>query len=132
MKEVLDFLKACPSFMLATVDGENPKLRPFGFVMEHEGKLYFATSNDKDVYKQLVANPNIQICAVSETGAWIRVTAKTAFDKEMKVKEKVFEVQPDFVKIYKAPDNPIFEIFYITEGEATFYMRGSDPKVVQL
>ena len=76
MNEVLAFLLENRIVYLATVDGNIPKVRPVGFVMEFEGKLYFSTSNQKNVYKQLKANPNFEVSIISKTGDWLRLKGK--------------------------------------------------------
>jgi uncharacterized pyridoxamine 5'-phosphate oxidase family protein len=75
MEEVLRFLKEAKTFYLATVDGGQPRVRPFGAVILHDGKLYFITSNQKKVFKQLSANPKLEISAMDSKGAWIRLEA---------------------------------------------------------
>ena len=76
MQEILRFLKDNAPFYLATVDGDKPKVRPFGFVMEHENKLWFCTNNQKNVYKQMQANPYIEISATAPDKTWIRLRGK--------------------------------------------------------
>lgn len=132
MNDVLKFLTDNPTFYLATVDNGKPKVRPFGFVMEFENKLYFCTNNQKDVYNQLKANPYIEISTTSASGEWIRLTGKAVFDSNSAAKAKVLELSPQVAGIYKTPDNPIFEVFFLEDGEATFYSFTSEPKTVKL
>jgi len=117
--------------VLKSVDGDEPKVRPFGFVMEYNNRMYFCTSNQKDIYKQLKANPKFEICACSPKAEWIRVKGKAIFDQDIKVKTKALEVAPGVAGIYKTPDNPIFEVFYIDEAEATFCSFTSEPKTIK-
>lgn len=130
MNSVLKFITEARTFYIATTDGVKPKVRPFGFIMEHEGKLYCCTSNQKEVYKQLTSNPNIEICTMSENGQWIRVQGKVIFDSDIAAKVKAFEIMPNLARIYNTPENPTFEVFYISEGEATIYSFTDEPRTV--
>ena len=132
MNEILKFISEAKTFYIATVDGNIPKVRPFGFVMEHEGKLYLCTNNKKDVYKQLIANSHFEISTMSANGEWIRLEGKAVFDSNMAAKSKAFEVEPMLANMYKSPDNPIFEVFYIAEGKATLYSFLDKPRVITL
>ena len=132
MNEILNFITEAGTFYIATTDGAKPKVRPFGFIMEHEGKLYFCTSNEKDVYKQLASNPYCEISTMSKNGQWIRLQGKVVFDSNIAAKAKAFEIMPNLAMIYQSPDNPIFEVFYLSEGEATFYSFTDQPKTVKL
>ena len=81
MNEVLEFLTTNPTFYLATIDEDNQaRVRPFGAVMKFEDKLYFATNNTKSVFKQLVANPKIEISTTSKNGEWIRLSGNAVVD----------------------------------------------------
>lgn len=80
MKRVTDFLSANPVFYFATIDGYKPRVRPLGFCMELNGKLYFALDKHKNCYKQLLDNPNIELCTASSDGQWIRVRGVAEFD----------------------------------------------------
>jgi len=125
MDEVLNFLTENPIFYIATVDGNIPKVRPFGFVMEFEGKLYFATSNQKNVYKQLKANPNFEVSTTSKTMEWLRLKGQAVFNTNKQNKQAALDAMPMLKKMYSVDDS-IFELFYIENGEATFNdMTGS-------
>jgi uncharacterized pyridoxamine 5'-phosphate oxidase family protein len=134
MKEVIDFLTKSQIYYLATVglDGK-PKVRPFGFVMEDGGKIYFCTSNNKNVYKEMKKQPWVEFSACGENFAWIRLNGKAVFSKELSLKNKVLELSPLVKSIYKTPENPIFEIFYLAEATATFYdFSGKPPRTIKL
>jgi uncharacterized pyridoxamine 5'-phosphate oxidase family protein len=125
MNEVLAFLSENKIFYLATVEGNIPKVRPFGFAMEFEGKLYFGTSNQKPVYKQLKANPNFEISTTAKTGDWLRLKGKAVFNSTQKTKQAALDAMPGLSRMYSVDDS-IFELFYIEDGEATFNdMKGS-------
>lgn len=125
MTEILKFLTDNPTFYIATVEGNIPKVRPFGFVMGFEGKLYFGTSNEKPVYKQLRSNPNFEISTTSKTYEWLRLRGKAVFNTNPKTKQAALDAMPSLKKIYSVDDS-IFEVFYIEGGEGTFNdMQGS-------
>jgi uncharacterized pyridoxamine 5'-phosphate oxidase family protein len=114
------------------MEGNEPKVRPFGFAMEYEGKLYFCTNNKKSVYKQLMANPNCEISTANQKGEWIRIKGKAVFDNNPAAKAKALEVSPFLTKMYSV-DSPIFEVFYLKDGEAAFCaMNGQPPKIVKI
>lgn len=131
MQEVVKFLQENITGFLATVENGKPKVRPFQFMLEDGGKLFFCTSNTKDVFKQLKANPFVEFSSSSPKFAWIRLSGKVEFSKDLEIKEKVLE-NSDLVKsIYKTADNPIFEIFYIEHGTAIFAdFSGQPPKTI--
>ena len=95
MEEVLQFLTEHNPFYLATVEGDIPRVRPFGFVMLHQGKLYCSMANTKDVYRQLQLNPKVELSTTGADGAtWLRVSGKAVFDSSMEVKIKALELFP--------------------------------------
>lgn len=127
MEEIIDFLNKCRTFYVGTVDADNrPKVRPFGFVMEWNGKPAFCTGTIKPVYRQLQDNPFVEICAfMAETMQWVRISGKVKFTDESAAKRKVLETMPELKKIYQSEESPILTCFYIEEGEATFYSFAS-------
>jgi uncharacterized pyridoxamine 5'-phosphate oxidase family protein len=125
MNEVLQFLTDNPVFYIATVDGDLPKVRPFGFVMDFEGKLYFGTNNQKEVYKQLQANPHFEISTTSKTGEWLRLKGEAVFNTTRKTKQAALDARPTLSKMYSV-DDAVFEVFYAKNAEATFRdMKGA-------
>lgn len=115
MNKVVEFLTANPVQYLATVgcDGKE-KCRPFMFCLEQDGKLWFCTNNQKEVYKDMQKNPEIEISVSSPEFAWIRLHGKAVFENNMPVKEAC--MRNDIVKgQYQTADNPIFEVFYLEE-----------------
>lgn len=113
MKKVVEFLQANPVQFLATVgrDGK-AKCRPFMFSGELDGKLWFCTNNQKDVYKDMKENPEIEISASSPEYAWIRLAGKAVFADDKAVKEMCI-ANPIVKGQYQTADNPIFEVFYL-------------------
>ncbi|TZE80270.1 pyridoxamine 5'-phosphate oxidase family protein [Calorimonas adulescens] len=131
MDEVLQFLKDNSPFYLATIDGDTPKVRPFGFVMKYEGKLCFCTNNQKDVYRQLKANPKFEISATAKTGEWLRLKGKAVFITSRESKKAALDTMPSLRSLY-SEDDPIYEIFCADEAEATFYSMSGPSKNVRL
>jgi len=118
MKKVTDFLYANPMGALATVGNGRPHVRPWGFMLEQDGKLWFCTANTKEVFRQLQANPIIEFTATSPEFVTVRVSGEIIFSKDLEIKKKIIE-KNDLVKsIYKTPNNPIFEVFYLEHGQA--------------
>lgn len=130
MQEVLKFLTENPTFYIATVEGNKPRVRPFGFVMEYEGKLWFCTNNQKNVYKQLKTNPYFEICTASPDGRWIRLRGKAVFNSTPAAKAKALKVMPSLKKMYSVDDG-IFEVFYVEDGEATFCSLTGESKTIK-
>ena len=120
MNEVLEFLKNCKVFFVATAEEGKPKVRPFSFVMMHEEKLYFVTGNQKPFFKQIKVNPEIEICGLNSKMEWIRLSGKAVVDSRLEIKEKVFEVSPFLINTYQSAENPTMECFYIDEAKAEF------------
>ena len=119
MKEALNFLQDAKVFYLATCEGDQPHVRPIGFVMDCGGKLAFCTSNDKNMCKQMANNHKVEICAVDEKYNTLRICGKAVFATSPETQKKAFEVMPDLEKIYAVGDGR-FEIFYIDEAKAVF------------
>ncbi|MDL2226263.1 pyridoxamine 5'-phosphate oxidase family protein [Deltaproteobacteria bacterium OttesenSCG-928-M10] len=133
MKQVLAFLQANKVFYLATAKGDEPKVRPLGFVMEYDGKLYFGVGDQKDVYKQMVANPKVEISTTNpETGQWIRIHGKAAFDPRPELFTAAVKVLPMLKDMYGDPAGPKLGCFYLTEAEAIFYDMQGNSKTVKL
>lgn len=129
MNEVVKFLSENPVQYLATVgrDGK-AKCRPFMFAGEMNGKLWFCTNNQKDVYKDLQENPYTEISVSSPTYAWIRLNGKAVFENNMAAKEMCIG-NPIVKGQYQTADNPIFEVFYLDEAKAVIAdFSGNPPK----
>ena len=127
MNEVVQFLTDNPVQYLATVgrDGK-AKCRPFMFCFEQDGKLWFCTNNTKDVYKDIQANPEVEISVSSPTYAWIRLNGKVVFENNMAVKEGCMK-NPIVQGQYQTADNPIFEVFYLANAKAVIADFSGNP-----
>jgi uncharacterized pyridoxamine 5'-phosphate oxidase family protein len=132
-QQVLEFLQTNSTFYIATVDGNFPRVRPFGAIIEHDGKLYFTTGHSKKVYQQMQTNPYVEISTTSASGAeWIRLRGKAVYENNLDVKKKAFDKYPFFNDLYQTPDNPTFEVFYLADAEGEFWSMTAPPKPFQL
>ena len=129
MKEVYEFLNECGAYYIATVDGDQPRVRPFGTVLIFEDKLYIQTGKVKNVSKQMMANPKIEICAFSGE-KWIRVEAVVVEDNRIEPKQKMLEAYPQLKSMYSADDENT-QVLYLKDATATFESFGGEPKVVK-
>jgi uncharacterized pyridoxamine 5'-phosphate oxidase family protein len=133
MDTALEFLKTNGVFHIATVDGGKGRVRPFGFTMKWNDALYFCTNKTKDVYKQMVANPDVEISAVGQNGTWLRIRGRIAIDETRESKAQVFVENPDLLKFYtKGAEEEIFVTFYFTEAVATLSSFSAPPKIIPL
>lgn len=131
MEEVQAFLKECNAFFIATVDGDQPHVRPFGVSEIIDGRLYIITGKVKDVYKQMAANGKFEICALKPSGSeWIRVSGTLVNDDALAVKTEMLERNPGLQSMYKADDDNI-AVLYITEGSARFCSFAAPERKVQ-
>lgn len=130
MNKITEFLNQCGIFYLATMDGNQPRVRPFGAVMEYEGKLYICTNNTKPVYAQMLANPNVEISGTIEN-RWIRVEGKVLPDHRNEVKEAMLNAVPSLRNLYRIDDG-IFEVLYFAEGKGTICNFGGTNEEINL
>ena len=128
MEKVLEFLKQAGTYYLATIDGDKPRVRPFGTINEFEGKLYIQTGKVKNVSKQIHANPNFEISAFLN-GDWIRVSGKLVEDTRVEAKVAMLDAYPDLKAMYSAEDENT-EVFYMTDVTATFASFTKAPEVI--
>ncbi|MBQ4029156.1 MAG: pyridoxamine 5'-phosphate oxidase family protein [Prevotella sp.] len=120
MKEVQAYLKECGAFFIATVDGDQPRVRAFGVSEIIDGRLYIMTGKVKDVFKQMAANGKFEICALKPSGSeWMRVSGTLVNDETLSVKETFLERNPSLKAMYKADDDNM-AVLYITNGVARF------------
>lgn len=129
MEEVYEFLKKCETYYLATVEGDQPRVRPFGTVDIFEGKLYIQTGKVKEVSKQLQANPKAEICAYID-GKWLRVSGKLVRDDRVEAKKHMLDNYPELKSMYSAEDDNT-EVLYFVDATATFYSFSEEPKVIK-
>ena len=129
MQEVYDFLKACNTYYLATVEGDQPRVRPFGTVDIFEGKLYIQTGKVKDVSKEMQANPKVEICAF-DGEKWIRVAGEVVRDDRVEAKEHMLDSYPNLKTLYRADDENT-EVLYLKNVTATISSFTEEAKVIK-
>lgn len=129
MKRVYDFLKKAEVYYLATVEGEQPRVRPFGTVNEFEGKLYIQTGKVKPTSHQLAANPKAEICAFKD-GTWIRVACKLVEDDRVEAKKSMLDAYPNLRNMYNENDGNT-QVFYMKNAVATISSFGGAPVVIE-
>ncbi len=130
MDSVVKFLKESGTYYLATVDGDQPRVRPFGTINVFEGKIYIQTGKIKDVSKQLHANPKAEICAFKD-GEWIRVAGELIEDDRIEARQAMLDAYPSLQGMYKADDGNT-EVLYFKDATATFYSFGGATRTVKL
>lgn len=118
MKEVQEFLKKCGVYYLATVEDDQPRVRPFGTAEIFEDKLYIQTGKKKEVSKQIQKNPKVELCAFID-GRWLRVTGILERDDRIEAKKDMLDKNPSLKAMYSAEDDNT-EVLYFKEAEATF------------
>ena len=118
MKRVYDFLKEVGTNYLATIDGEQPRLRPFGTVNIFEDKLYIQTGKGKSVAKQIAANPKVEICAM-KGDEWIRVAATLVEDVRVEAQESMLNAYPSLRAMYKTGPDGNTIVYYLKDTVAT-------------
>lgn len=120
MQEVQAYLKECGAFFIATVDGDQPRVRPFGVSEIIDGRLYIMTGKVKDVYKQMDKNGKFEICALKPSGSeWIRLSGTLVNDETLSVKEEFLNRNEGLKSMYKADDDNM-AVLYITQATARF------------
>jgi uncharacterized pyridoxamine 5'-phosphate oxidase family protein len=129
MKEVYDFLKKSGTYYLATVEGNKPRVRPFGTVDIFENKLYIQTGKSKNVSKQIRANPNIEICAMAD-GKWIRIEGAAVEDDRLEAKQHMLDSYPDLKAMYSAGDGNT-QVLYLKDATAVIASFGGEPEVIK-
>lgn len=131
MQQVIELLRTNQYGFLATVDEGRPRVRPFGFMFEEGGCLYFCTNSTKDVYKQLLACPQVEYAATSPQMVTVRITGEAVFTEDMDKKEKAIAANEMVRRMYKTADNPIFKVFCIEHGTALVSdFSGKPPRTI--
>lgn len=118
IQKVNDYLSTAGTFFISTVEGDKPKCRPFGFHMLNEGKIYFGMGTFKDVYKQIVANPHVEICAM-QGGEFLRYYGTAIFSTDETLSEQALDSMPGIKKVY---EENVFKMamFYLADATAEF------------
>ena len=129
IEKVYRFLDEAQTYYLATVEGDQPRVRPFGTALLYEGKLYIQTGRVKDVSKQLAANPKAEICAFNG-GKWLRVAGELVDDNRREVKAAMLDKMPSLKAMYSADDDNT-QVLYFKDAVATFSSFTEAPETVR-
>ena len=129
MQEVYEFLKKCGTYYIATVDGDQPRVRPFGTIDLFEDKLYIQTGKPKDCTKQILKNPKVEICGMAG-GEWIRVACTLVPDERIEPQVHMLDNYPSLKSRY-APGDGVNIVFYMKDATATISSFTAEPKVIK-
>lgn len=129
MREIYEFLKGCGTYYLATVEGDQPRVRPFGTVALFEDKLYIQTGKVKKVSKQMAVNPKVEISACMGD-KWLRLEATAVEDDRLEARAHMLEQYPSLKGMYKADDGNT-QVLYLKDATATLYSFSGAPVVVR-
>ena len=130
MNKIVEELKKTGVFYVATMDGDQPRVRPFSSLTEIDGKLYICTNNTKDCYKQMTANPRIEICGMAKDGSWLRISGKAVRDDRDEARKAMLEDPTGPSNLYTLGDG-IFEVLRIEDAVCTKYSFTSAPEVIE-
>lgn len=130
MEKIMEFLKEAGCYYLATVDGDQPRVRPFGTFLLFEGKLYIQTGKIKAVSKQLATNPKAEICAFKD-GVWLRIAGELIEDDRIEPKKAMLDAYPNLRAMYDENDNNT-QVLYFQNATATFSSFTAPPETIQL
>ncbi len=130
IEKVVQFLDGAQTYYLATVDGDQPRVRPFGTVLLWDGKLYIQTGKVKPVSRQLAANPKAEICAFKD-GQWLRVAGELVNDDTREVKVAMLEKMPQLKGMYD-PDDGNMQMLYFKNASATFSSFTAAPETFEI
>ncbi len=128
MKEVQEFLKECGVYYLATIDGDTPRVRPFGTAEIFENHLYIETGKNKDVFKQIEKNNNVELCAFKD-GKWLRLSGKLVVDDRVEAKKDMLDKNPELRGMYDEHDDNTI-VLYFESGKAVISSFTEEPKVI--
>lgn len=130
MNKIVEELKKVKVFYVATIDGDQARVRPFSSCTEFEGSLYICTNNTKDVYKQLIENPKIEICGMEKDGTWIRINGTAIRDHRDEARKAMLEDPTGPSNLYTLGDG-IFEVFKLENATCTKYSMTSEPMIIK-
>ncbi|MBQ1448355.1 MAG: pyridoxamine 5'-phosphate oxidase family protein [Erysipelotrichaceae bacterium] len=125
MERICQFLKDAKTYYLATVEGDQPRVRPFGTAHLFEGRLYIQTGKAKDVFKQIEANPKVEICAMNG-GEWIRIAGELVVDDRIEAKKSMLDAYPNLRSMYDENDDNT-AVLYFKRGVATISSFTAEP-----
>ncbi len=127
MQRAEKFLKEAGTYYLATVEGDQPRVRPFGTANIFDGKLYIQTGKKKDVSKQIHKNPKVELCAFKD-GVWLRIAGELVSDDRREAKQAMLDAYPSLQGMYSADDDNT-EVLYLKDATATYCSFTAAPEV---
>lgn len=130
MKRILEFLKAAETYYLATVEGDQPRVRPFGTIHLFEGKLYIQTGKGKSVAKQIEANPKVELCAM-KGDKWIRVEGTLVRDDRIEAQESMLNDYPSLRAMYTTGPDGNTIVYYFKDATATISSFTHEPVIIK-
>lgn len=128
MERICNFLKQAGVYYLASAEGDQPRVRPFGTAHIFEGKLYIQTGKSKPVSKQLKINPKVELCAFMN-GSWLRVSGELVEDDRVEAKKSMLDAYPNLRTMYDEQDDNT-QVLYLVNGTAVFASFGAEPEVI--
>ena len=128
IEKVSAFLEECGTYYLATVEGDQPRVRPFGTILVYEDKLYIQTGKVKSVSHQLAANPKAEICAFKD-GRWLRISGRLVNDDRVEVKKAMLDKYPSLRAMYN-PEDDNTQVLYFLGEEAVFSSFTAAPETI--
>ncbi len=129
MERIAKFLQEAGNYYLATVEGDQPRVRPFGTAHIFEGKLYIQTGKAKNVSRQIHANPKVEVCALKDD-EWLRIAGELVEDDRREARQSMLDAYPSLQSMYSADDGNA-EVFYFQNATATFFSSTHEPEVVK-
>ena len=130
IEKVYEFLNEAGTYYLATTDGDQPRVRPFGTALLYDGRLYIQTGKVKDVSRQIAANPKVEVCAFLN-GKWIRLAGELVNDDSREVKKAMLDKMPVLRHMYSEDDDNT-QVLYFKDATATFCSFGKEPESFRL
>ena len=130
MNRVYEFLKAAETYYLATIEGDQPRVRPFGTVNIFEGKLYIQTGKGKPVAKQIAANPKVELCAM-KGGEWIRLAGTLVLDERTETQESMLDEYPSLRAMYSTGPDGNTAVYYFKDATATISSFSHEPMMIE-
>lgn len=129
MEKVFDFLKKAGTYYLATVEGDQPRVRPFGTVNVFEGKLYIQTGKVKPTAHQIAANPKVELCAFMD-GTWLRLAGELVEDDRVEARKSMLDAYPELRAMYDENDGNTV-VYYFKNAKATFASFTAAPETIE-
>ncbi|SDA58704.1 Uncharacterized protein, pyridoxamine 5'-phosphate oxidase (PNPOx-like) family [Butyrivibrio sp. INlla18] len=130
MNKIVEAMKATGVFYLATIDGEHSRVRPISAVEDINGEVYFCTGNTKDMYKQIMAHPQVEFSGMNKDGSWIRVNGTLVRDDSDESRAKMLELEPTLGNMYHVGDG-VFEVLYLKDAKCTKYSFTAAPEEIK-